>query len=184
MFHVAIIGLTGSGKTFLARQLARIYKNKGEEVLCLHKEKEPWLKNEVNLQTSNIEIFLQKIEERNMLNSSNSINSDSLKGYVLFMELADADADKYDLRVRRLFRQGRHDGHKIHYLTQRSKTVHPDVRENCHELMLFACSANSAKEWSEEFNAPILKSAKSLPKYQFFHCRDRFTKPVLRTLQV
>lgn len=175
MPHGAIIGSTTSGKTFLARFLAREYMGKKAEVIALHKPREPWGKNEVVWQTQHVNLILDKIEERNRENQNliaKGINP--IGGFVVFLELSDAAAAKYDERIRKLFTEGRHDGHICHYLSQRGVQVHPDIRENCIRLYLFACLGNAAKEWATEFNDVELKKAGSLPPYYFAYKASRF----------
>lgn len=186
MFHGAILGMSGSGKTFLARNLASGYKGAGRNVLSLHKPDEPWKQNEVTIQTSHVDLFLDKIEE---IREENEILIESgmeamCKSWVCFIELSDAEADKNDKRLHLLFSKGRHNGLKLYYLSQRGQSVHPNIRENCSELFLFSCYMKAAKNWSEEFCDDELLKAAKLPKYEFYHKKDRFTPAQLRKLAV
>ena len=186
MFHGAFIGTTGSGKTFGARQLAKVYLKQGYDVIALHKADEAWHKDEQTIQTAFPEIFLEQIELRNALNDSYAKQGlkHLIKGFVGFIEMADADANKYDTRFHLLFRKGRHKGHKFFFLSQRAQIVHPDIRENCSELFLFSCYHKAAKLWAEELNDDILLKASKLPPYQFYHKKNRFDPAVLRMLKI
>lgn len=185
MPHGAIIGTTTSGKTFLARQLSRQAKTKGLETIALHKPREPWTKEEVTWQTSHVEVFLSYIAERNNINRQRiSQGLEPLKGFWCSMELSDASAAKYDERVRKLFTEGRHDGHVFNYMAQRGAQVHPDIRENCVRLYLFACLGDAAKVWSKEFNDDELKKAVKLPPRYFMMKTGRFEPAKLCTLKV
>lgn len=185
MPHGAIIGTTTSGKTFLARQMAREFKAAGVEVIALHKPREPWGKDEVTWQTSHVDLFLAKIEERNQINRQRIKNGlQPLGGFKGFMELSDAAAAKYDERVRKLYTEGRHDGHVFDYLAQRGVQVHPDIRENCERLYLFACLGDAAKEWSKEFNDVEIKKAVNLPRRYFVLKTSRFTPAKVCTLNI
>jgi hypothetical protein len=162
MPHVAIIGVTTSGKTHLARSLAQSMRKGGVPTLVLHRPREPWNSNEATWQTSDAELFLSKFW--------------SVKSHACFMELADGAVDKYDLRFHKCFTEGRHEGHRCFYLTQRAATVHPAIRENCASLYLFACGSRAgAKLWSDEFNDDALLKATSLPQWVYYHKANRFS---------
>jgi hypothetical protein len=185
MFHGAIIGATGSGKTFGARHLAKEYIKRGCDVLVLHKEDEAWHKGEQTIQTAFPELFLEQIAIRNALNDTYATQglNHLIKGFVGFMEMADADANKYDDRFHKLFRKGRHKGHKFFFLSQRAQIVHPDIRENCSELFLYSCYHKAAKLWAEELNDDILLKASRLPPWYFYHKKNRFDPAVLKILK-
>ena len=184
MGHRAIIGMTESGKTYAARHIARQWKAANWETLVLHKKKEPWNKDEVTIQTIDIDLFLEKIEERNEKNEHRfhnlGIPADQLRGYVAFIEIADANVNKFDERVHNLFSQERHNAHKFHYLSQRAQAAHPDIRENCQSLMLLMCHDEQAKSWSKEFNDPRLRKATNIPPHWMFFKPAR-NKPAIYT---
>lgn len=186
MYHGAILGMSGSGKTFLARNLASGYINNKRQVLCLHKPDEPWKSSEVTLQTCYVDLFLdeitKRVEENEILIQSGLSNM--CISLVCFIELSDAEADKNDKRLHLLFSKGRHNGLKLYYLSQRGQSVHPNIRENCSELFLFSCYYKAAKNWSEEFCDDDLLKAAKLPKFEFYHKKDRFSPAVLRKLTV
>lgn len=160
--HAAIIGSTGSGKTFLAQSLARNAASKGRGVLVLHKEREPWPlpRSPLVWQTHDAEAFLR------MYWAARSCDC--------FMELADADVDKFDGRFHRCYTQGRHEGHRNFYLSQRAAMVHPNIRENCSSLYLFAVPIKGARLWADEFNDDTLQQATTLPPHVFFYKPSRF----------
>ena len=162
MPHSAVIGSTGSGKTHLAQSLARHAVAIGRGVLVLHKERERWPLPVSPLvwQTHDPEAFLR------MYWAARSCDC--------FMELADADVDKFDGRFHRCFTQGRHEGHRNFYLSQRAAMVHPNVRENCASLYLFAVPIKGARLWADEFNDESLLGATTLPPHVFFFKESRF----------
>lgn len=162
MPHRAIIGQTGSGKTFAAQCLAAYTAALGRGVLILHKPRERWPlpAGPLAWQTDDPEIFLRMFW--------------AAKNCDCFMELADADVDKWDERFHRCFTQGRHEGHYCYYLSQRAATVHPQIRENCESLCLFSTSIKGAKLWADEFNDETLLGAVSLPPHVFYFKPSRF----------
>lgn len=163
MPHRAIIGQTGSGKTFAAQQQALSTLNDTpRSVLVLHKEREPWPlpASRRVWQTHDPAEFLRVYWPA--------------KSCDCFMELADADVSKYDAGFHRCFTQGRHEGHRNFYLSQRAAMVHPNIRENCESLCLFSVPMKGARLWADEFNDETLLGAVSLPPHVFFFKPSRF----------
>jgi len=160
MPHRAIIGQTGSGKTFLAQRTGAVYVAAGIGVLALHKPLEVWPGASVSWQTDDPEKFLWKY--------------DRSRGCACFMELADTLVNKWDARFHRCFTQGRHLGHRCFYLSQRAALVHPNIRDNCESLCLFAVPADAAKLWVNDFNDPALLGAVMLPPWFFYFKASRY----------
>ena len=160
MPHRAIIGQTGSGKTFAAQQTARAYRAAGIGSLVLHKPREPWPAECVSWQTADPARFLRMFW--------------ASRQCAAFMELADADVDKFDERFHRCFTQGRHEGHRCFYISQRAGQVHPNIRENCESLCLFSVGMKAAKLWAEEFNDPELLGAVQLQPRWFYFKASRY----------
>lgn len=163
MPHAAIIGMTGSGKTHGARSLARGFLAVGRKSLVLHKPRETWEAAAASWQTSDPSAYVDMYWKA--------------RNCVCFMELADAGVDKYDSAFHRFFTEGRHPPqcHYNFFLSQRAATVHPQIRENCESLYLFAVGLAGAKLWAEEFNDPELLKAATLPPHVFFYKKNRFT---------
>lgn len=168
MPHRAIIGQTGSGKTHAAKSIARAMLAGGIKTLVLHKPREPWPADCVTWQTYDPEKFLR------MFWASKSCGC--------FMELADADVSKFDERFHLCFTQGRHEGHRCFYLSQRAAQVHPNIRENCESLCLFSVGMKAAKLWAEEFNDPALLGAVKLPPHVYYFKPSRFEAARLQKL--
>jgi GNAT superfamily N-acetyltransferase len=140
MYHFAVIGMTGSGKTFGAQCMAEDYRRRGIGTLVLHKPNESWPSSAASWQTDHVPTFLRMY--------------DAARQCACFMELADAEASKYDADVRKTFTQGRHTGHRNYFLAQRGAQVHPDVRENCIGVFMFNQVEKSARLWADDFNEP------------------------------
>lgn len=164
MPHRAIIGQTGSGKTHCAQQTAWEFRQRGVGVLVLHKPRELWPAGAVSWQTEDRDAFLRMFW--------------AARQCACFMELADADVERSDDRFHKCFTQGRHEGHRCHYLSQRAAQVHPNIRENCESLCLFSVGMKGAKLWAEEFNDPELIGAASLkPVEHFFYYKASRSVP-------
>jgi len=170
MSHRAMVGQTGSGKTFAAQQSAKAYLAAGRGVLVLHKERERWPLPASPLvwQTHDPEAY-----ERMYWRA---------KECACFMELADADVEKHDARFHRMFTQGRHEGHRNFYLSQRAAQVHPNIRENCESLCLFSVPMKGARLWAEEFNDDALLGAVQLPPKYFYFKASRYVPAKLLSI--
>jgi hypothetical protein len=166
--HTASIGGTGSGKTFLNITKARQYRRDGIGTLILHKPREPWPAECASWQTDEPPRFLDMFWRA--------------KRCACFMELADADVDKYDREFHRCFSMGRHEGHRCHYISQYGPQVHPIIRMNCTSLALFATNRRAAATWAEEFNDERLLRACELPPRVFFWKASRYEPARLLTL--
>lgn len=166
--HRAIIGMTGSGKTFYAQQTAREFCRARCYTLVLHKPREVWPADCATWQTDDPERF------RRMFWAA--------KRCACFIEMADADVDKYDREFHKMFSQGRHEGHRCFYLSQYGPQVHPIIRMNCTSLALFASNKPAAKQWAEEFNDDELMKACNLPPRWFYMKPSRYEPARLLTL--
>jgi len=110
MPHGAYLGMTTAGKTYGAQQSARDFRRRGIGVLVLHKPREPWPADCVSWQTDNPDEFLRMFWAARVC--------------ACFMELADADVEAADTRFHKCFTQGRHEGHRCYFLSQRAAQVH------------------------------------------------------------
>lgn len=175
--------MTESGKTFLARNLAKSFMQSdfnymGHKVMVLRKPREEWQADECSFQTSDPEEFLREYRLQRRINWENGTST------VAFLELADADVEKFDKRFHKLFTTGRHDGFKLFYLTQRPAFVHPSIREQCRSLYLFAVDGKSVKDWVESFRDKSLMDAANLPQYEFLYKASRFENSRKIKLQI
>lgn len=168
MSHGTIAGMTESGKTHLAKMALGPIFAKRVRVIVLHKPKEIWPKESCHWQTSDPEEFLAYYERVARYNEKEGASA------VAFMELSDSDATKYDIRFHKLFTQGRHDGFRCFFMTQRAASVHPAIRENCSLIYLFNCAVKAGIVWAEEFNDDKLKLTANLPAHHFICKQSRF----------
>jgi hypothetical protein len=168
MPHRAIIGQTGSGKTHAGKVTALSMRRAGIGTLVLHEPREPWPAQCASWQTDDPATFLRMF----------------WAACGCFMELADADVSKWDNRFHLCFTQGRHEGHRCFYMSQRAAQVHPNIRENCESLCLFSVGMKAAKLWAEEFNDEALIGAVQLPPQWFYFKASRYVPARLMKLGV
>jgi hypothetical protein len=153
MAHVLILGMTESGKTTLARNLAARYKRAGLGVLVLDPLSDPrW---QCDFITADQEEFLQVFW--------------SSRSCVAFLDEGGESVGRYDLAMQKTATRGRHWGHSCHYIAQRATQLAPIVRDMCTHLFLFCSSAKDGKLLAEEFNKPELELCNTYAQGQYVH---------------
>lgn len=176
MAHGLIIGMTESGKSHLAKSLARSIAALGAGVLVLHKPNEPWpLPRAAHVwQTADPERFLA-IARRAVSCSA-------------FLEMTDArhgadpegeQIDVYDRRFHALATDSRHNGLQCFFIAQRSASIHPNIRENCGRVFLFKCGPLTARTVYDETAEPLFLKAPDLPMRHYIE-RLRAGEPAKR----
>lgn len=152
MAHVLILGMTLSGKTSLAKQIAALYQKSGVKVGVLDPLCDPaW---HADYQTSDPEAFLHAFWKS--------------KQCAWFIDESGDAVGKYDDAMIRTATRGRHWGHRVHYLTQRGAQLARTVRDQCTQLFLFNTSLKDAKLHAEEWNKEELAQAHTLEQGEYF----------------
>lgn len=157
MPHTAIVGMSGCGKTYLARQMAAQATATGRPVIVLDPKGTRW--DGAQLVETDPHRFL-------------SIAKAS-RGCLVVIDEAGVGLDRNDRDFDWFATMSREWGHNCVFLTQRAAQVHPNIRENCYKLALFKCSAAAARTWAEEFAQEELARATSLERFVFYWA-DRF----------
>lgn len=161
MSHCLILGMTESGKTTLAKRLGRQYMQHCVPIIILDSLNDPeWTANFPQdypvLQTTDPEEFLDAFW--------------ASKRCACFIDEAGDAVGRYNVVMQKTATRGRHWGHSVHYISQRGVQIAPTVRDQCSHMFLLTTSLQDAKIHANEWNAPILISANSLRKGQFYHC--------------
>lgn len=152
MAHVLILGMTESGKTTLATELAGAYHKTGFNVIVLDAMRDPrWPGEHVY---SDREQFLEVV--------TNS------RRCMIFVDEAGEAVGQYEKEMFWLATRGRHAGHSCHFVTQRAQQLSPTVRHQTSYLALFNCAASDARLLSDEWNRQELREANSLGKGHYF----------------
>lgn len=149
MSHSLILGMTESGKTTLAKILARNAKLRGRKVIVLDPTHETW---EADFQTADNDDFLQIFWSPEWLSCDAFID-----------ESGDA-IGQYDKIMFRTATVGRKQGHNCYYISQRGAQLSPTVRGQCSNLFLFAMAAEDCKVLANNWNRPELANAWELPQ--------------------
>lgn len=148
--HMAIIGMTESGKSTLAMALAREYLRQRIGVIVLEPRRS--IRWPCTCQTDNMDQFLDLAKRS--------------RRCALFAE--ESGRFGREQAFSWLFTESRQEGHVFHYLSQYHAQVPPIARTNCLRLSLFLVGQTSAKQWAEDFGQPEIATLNAqLPLYGF-----------------
>lgn len=151
MPHSLILGITESGKTTLAKELASAYRRQGVSVLALDPMHDLW---DADYQTADNDEFLRVVW--------------GSKSCAIFVDEAGDAIGQYDKTMNQLATKGRHWGHNVHFITQRGAMISRTIRDQCSRLFLFATARPDAKIHAVEWNSPELEHASKLEKGAYF----------------
>lgn len=151
MPHTLILGITGTGKTTLARQLARRYRLKGIPAIVL----DPFLSKqwEADFITDKPEKFIA------VLKKSRSCS--------VFVDECGLWCETNEPEMKWLATNSRHFGHNCHFITQRAAQISPTIRTQCENIFLFRQSFQDTKNLIQEFVAEDLAAAQTLNKGEY-----------------
>tara|TARA_R110000782_G_scaffold263592_1_gene356313 strand:- start:5401 stop:5898 length:498 start_codon:yes stop_codon:yes gene_type:complete len=156
--HGLILGMTESGKTMFAKELARQFKARGIGVLVLDPLNDPeW---QCDFITSDPQEFLEVFWDS--------------KSCMVFIDEAGDSVGRFNNEMRETSTKGRHWGHSVFYISQRATLINQTVRDQCGQLVLFNSSLEDCKIHANEWNRPELKSGNILAKGEYYQC-GRFT---------
>lgn len=151
MAHVLILGMTESGKTTKARQLAANYRRQGIGVIVLDPLRDPaW---QADFITDDQEEFLDVFWRS--------------RSCAAFLDEGGESVGRYDLAMQKTATRGRHCGHSCHYIAQKATQLAPIVRDQCSYLYLFRSGMQSCKLLAEEFSQDELLKGAQLRMYSY-----------------
>lgn len=153
--HSLILGQTESGKTLLAKMLAKQYKKAGKTVIVL----DPMLDNEwgADVVTDNPDELMRTLERTKNV-------------YVFVDESGQVFAEGNDESFNWLGTRSRHYGHSVHFVGQRIVQMPKTMREQANKLFLFTNGAMDGKIHAEEWNKEELAKCNMLPQFHFMTC--------------
>jgi len=153
MAHSLILGMSESGKTTLARNLAAYYKKQGMGVIVLDPMRDPeWVCDFI---TADQDEFLQVFW--------------SSQSCMVFLDEGAESVGRYDKAMRKTATQGRHWGHCCHFITQHGTDLAPVVRGQCRHLFLFQSSRQQGEVLAKEYNQPELLTCTDLKQGEYLH---------------
>ena len=155
MTHELIIGRTQSGKTTFATKKALALKSQGYSVIVLDSMRDPrWPADFI---TDDQEHFLDVVW--------------ASRNCAVFIDEAGDEVGKYNDAMNRLATKGRHWGHKVHFICQRTKQISTTVRTQCSNVVIFKQSLNDTKDLADEFVEPMINQAHLLKDGEFIYVR-------------
>ena len=162
--HRLICGTTMSGKTTLAREMARQYARAKVPVVVLDELVDPgWVEAGARHVTDSPEEFLEIFWNG--------------RNYAVFIDEAGDSVGRYDAAMARTATRGRHWGHRVHYITQRPSQLARTVRAQCAEVYAFALEKGDAETLAAEYLQDALLECPRLAQGEYVHAirfgRDR-----------
>jgi len=155
-----ILGITGSGKTTLARDIAATAKMKKRRVVVfdpfLHSEGNTW---SCDFITADLDRFCAVV-----FNPKN-------QGLVVMIDEAGTALDR-DADYNRLATLSRHSKHDVYFIAQQPTMLLPVIRCNCDQAFIFRVGGTFPKLLAAELAAPEIERAATLEKYHYLWWRD------------
>lgn len=148
--HLGIFGSTMSGKTTLAKSLARDYQAKGIPCIVYDPRLTPW--GAGAYVTASVEQFRQTARL-------------SRRCALFFDDGGRIQRGSKDDEW--LFTESRHEGHRLHVTAQGGPQLTPTMRESLSAVCLFRCGRKVAAFWQEEFAVDDAGAAADLQQYEF-----------------
>ena len=162
MAHVLITGMTMSGKTTLARELARQYQAQGVPVIVLDPIRDVQWTKCADYVTDDSADFMGAV----MASQSCAVMVDE----------AGEAVGQYAREMFALATRARHLGHRSHFITQRPAQINPTVRDQCSRLYMFALNADASKLLSRDWNSPAILKGPELDQGEYISV-PRFGEP-------
>lgn len=161
MAHGLIVGISGTGKSSLAKWLARALKSTpGFYVAVLDKLRDPdWCGH---LVTHDPDVYWRQIIK---------VARPLKKKIALIYEESRLSKARDDEALSLAAAAGRHPGIKLWPIAQRLAHVHPDVRENVAERWIFRIESDDAVAMAKGLRLDALREAADLPNLHFFRIR-------------
>lgn len=153
MTHALILGMTQSGKSTLAKKLARGYKANGQGILVLDPLGDDW---DCDFKTPEPAEFLRVVWDS--------------RSCAAFVDEAGDSAGQHDKDMQRTATRGRHWGHRFHYISQRGTMINRTIRDQCTHLFLFGTALEDCKTHAKEWNKPQLLEAAKFKQGDYFYC--------------
>ncbi len=148
-----IAGTSLSGKSTLAKELARIYKKQGRKVVVLDEMMDPgW---NADLLTDDPGYFMEVFwASRNL---------------AVFIDEAGEAVGKYDKAMSKVATRGRHWGHISHFIVQDPTQIARVVRTQSDECYGFALDDRGSEILAREFRQPELLHCETLVQGEYIH---------------
>lgn len=152
IYHTLIAGTTGSGKTVLAQALANRSHENGSIVLVYDPIRDPNWK--CSVRTDDKTLFLRTFW--------------TTRNCTVFIDEASTVCTHHAQDWIETATRGRHQGHRVTYITQRIHQLSPNVRNNCGRLFLFCSSLKDGQIHSQDWVESDLENCVNLKVGEFY----------------
>lgn len=149
--HSLIFGCTLSGKSTLAKVMAKGFRERGVCVAVLDPLKDRnW---DADFVTENPDQFLHYAKRSH--------------SHQLFVDEGATAIGRYNAQYQWLTTTARHHGHCATIICNRPQQLDKTLRDQCTTVYVFACSKSDAAIFADDFNEPLLLEAVKFKPGQF-----------------
>lgn len=161
--HSLITGMTESGKTSLAKLLARKLKKAGKKIYVLDPVHDPeW---EADFQTNKPDEFLEFIHDRKNWGNAH-----------LFIDESGRAIGRYSKPMEFLGTTSRHFGYSCWCIVHRVEMIPVVLRQSCSQCFAFCALEEDLKTIASEFCSPLLRRPIQWRRYWFIRV-GKFSPP-------
>lgn len=154
MPHSLIVGVTLSGKTTLAKMIAKGLKDRGHKIAILDPMKDrEWIEI-ADFSTHNPDAFLAYAKRT--------------KSHFLFVDESGTAIGRYNRAMDWLTTTGRHLGHSVTLICHRTTNLAPTIRDNCTTVYVFAVSEEDSIALAKAYREPSLRNVAKFRQGQFY----------------
>jgi len=165
MSHSLILGMTGSGKSSLAKKLAISFEAKDMRVAVLDPLGYDW---PVTFHTDDPDGYMQYVRSHTRM--------------VLFVDESGEVLKQHDKEKQWLATQSRHFGHSVFFIGQRNIQIPRTMRDQCETFYIFTLNIKDARNLADETNKPEIVGVADLPKMTFARV-NRFEPVTYHTIK-
>lgn len=173
--HTLITGTTGSGKSSLAKMIAKGLQKRGHNCLVLDPMQSlDWGSQSVSAKSNTTIIYKDSATFLSTVKES--------KDAFIFVDEAGTEIGRYNNEMDWLATTGRHFGHQSTFICHRVTQLSPVLRSNCSKCYLFATDQKSMEVMSLEFNQKSIEKIR-LKQFEFL-ILSRFADPEFRRIVI
>lgn len=151
--HTYIVGITNSGKSHLAKHLAREFKSAGYGVIVLDPQKSREWAEIADFCTDDkaefLDVFWRSRDCR------------------VFVDECQDVLDNNDKEMLQIVKRGRHNGHQVYLISQRPSSIACNARSQCSQVISFKQNRDEAYILAREVGNDDFRDVSRLGKYEF-----------------
>lgn len=151
--HCYIVGITNSGKSHLAKHMARQYKAKGYGIIVLDPQLSREWQEIGDFVSPNRDEFLETFWKS--------------KNCKVFVDECQDVMDNHDKEMHAIVKRGRHNGHQVFLISQRPSSIARNARTQCAQVISFKQNRDEALILAREFGNDDLRNVCRLGEYEF-----------------